>query len=240
MKAIITFHSIDNSGSVLSYPPKDFSELLESLARSNLPVINLTDLLDNKIKKGIAITFDDGMRSVFTEALPVLKDYNVPAHLYLTTGVVGRDNKWPTQPEHAPVYDMLSWDELEKLQAAGVYIESHTNTHPDMRALSLPEIEDECNIADDLIEKRFARRPEYFAYPYGFKNNNVCDFARNRYKGTVTTEFRTINIHEDFAKLPRLDAYYLQPKWLITNLDGSFSKAYLALRGWLRTIRGTQ
>ncbi len=240
MKAIITFHSIDDSGSVLSFPPKAFANLLDCLAASNIPVINLTELLDSNTSNGVALTFDDGMKSVYTEALPVLREHNVPAHLYLTTSVVGKDNKWPTQPAHASIFEMLSWDEIGKLQEAGVYIESHTNTHPDMRALSLTEMEDECDLSDRLIKERLGRQPEYFAYPYGFKTEQVCDFVRDRYKGSATTEFRVLCANEDSAKLPRLDAYYLKPKWLMQNLDSSISKSYLAFRGWLRTIRGTQ
>ncbi len=240
MKAIITFHSIDQSGSVLSYPPEKFVTLLESLSRSGIPVLSLDKLLLRDVNKGIAITFDDGMKSVFTEGLPVLQDFNMPAHLYLTTGAVGKSNQWSTQPACAPNFDMLNWDEIEKLQAGGVYIDSHTNNHPDMRMLSLAEIEDECETADELIKKRLGRHPQYFAYPYGYKNDQVCEFARNRYKATVTTAFRVLNSNEDYAKLPRLDAYYLQPEWLIKNLNSTLSRGYLSLRGLIRTVRGKQ
>ncbi|VAW92792.1 hypothetical protein MNBD_GAMMA23-360 [hydrothermal vent metagenome] len=240
MKAIITFHSLDQSGSVLSYPPKLFANLLDSLTRSEVPILSLDELLLDETKAGITFTFDDGMKTVFTEALPILQDFNVPAHLYLTTGAVGKDNRWPTQPASAPGFEMLAWDEIEKLHAANIYIDSHTNSHPDMRTLSQDELEDECGIADKLIEERLGRQPQYFAYPYGYKNSHVCDFSRNRYKATVTTDFRVLCSTEDCATLPRLDAYYLQPKWLIKNLNSPLSKSYIALRGWIRTVRGKQ
>jgi peptidoglycan/xylan/chitin deacetylase (PgdA/CDA1 family) len=37
---------------------------------------------------GIAITFDDGYRSVYTTALPILREYNIPATVYLTVETV--------------------------------------------------------------------------------------------------------------------------------------------------------
>jgi len=240
MKAILTFHSIDTSGSVLSYPPKAFASLLDELGNSGLPVLGLDELLLQETEKGITITFDDGMRSVFTAALPVLRDYAVAAHLFLTTYAIESNNQWPGQPRKAPEFDMLTWDEIERLHDAGVYIDSHTHSHPDMRRLSDGEMLDECEMADDLIGKRLGRRPQYFAYPYGYKNEAVCNYIRNRYQGAVTTEFRTLSSCEDGAQLPRLDSYYLQNHWLQRNLDSSLSRMYLAVRGTLRTLRGTQ
>lgn len=240
MKAIVTFHSLDWSGSVLSYPPDAFDELLGSLAESGLPVLSLDDLLKDNTTSGVALTFDDGMRSVYTSALPILKDHGVSAHLYLTTGAVGKNNKWPTQPDSAPDFDMLNWNEIEALHKGGVYIDSHTHTHPDMRALTRSEMEDECETADELIEKRLGRRPRYFAYPYGYSNVDVRDFARTRYRATVTTELRSLEKSDDTAMLPRLDSYYLKGRWLRRNLDGILPGMYLTLRGTLRTLRGTQ
>lgn len=240
MKAIITFHSIDTSGSVLSYPPKAFARLLDALDESGLPVLDLDALLRAETKTGIALTFDDGIRSLYSEALPILRDHALPAHLYLTTAAVGKTNRWPTQPEDAPGFDMLTWDEIEQLHDAGVCIDSHTHSHPDMRKLDTGEMQQECETADMLIEKRLGRRPQYFAYPYGYKNDSVCNYVRNRYRATVTTELRMLGPHEDAANLPRLDSYYLQAGWLQSNLDSSLAGIYLLLRGWLRTLRGTQ
>jgi peptidoglycan/xylan/chitin deacetylase (PgdA/CDA1 family) len=240
MKAIITFHSIDDSGSVLSFSEERFERLLKSLHQSALPVLNLDDLLADDIKKGVALTFDDGMRSLYNAALPILREYDVPAHLYLTTAAIDKDNRWATQPDDAPGFDMLNWDEIEALHATGVVIDSHTHNHPDMRKISRDEMQEECDMADDLIEQRLGRRPQYFAYPYGYKNNSVSDFVRERYKATVTTELRMLNGHEDVANLPRLDSYYLKNNWLQDNLANTAGRAYLSLRSLMRTMRGTQ
>jgi len=240
MKAIITFHSIDNSDSVLSYKSASFADLIRSLSESDIPILNLNELLNPTVTKGVSITFDDGMKSVFTEALPILRDFDIPAHLYLTTSVINKNNQWATQPSGAPYFEMLSWDEIEELHSSGIYIESHTNTHPDMRQLNYSELENECSLSDNLIEQRLGRRPEHFAYPYGYSNKVVNDYVRNRYKTTVTTEFRILSDNDDSARLPRLDSYYLQPKWLRRNIFKPQSNMYLKLRGWMRTVRGSQ
>ena len=240
MRAIFTFHSIDEKGSVISCLPRYFSMLLEQLAARNIPVLSLGMLLKSGIRKGVAITFDDGMSSVYRNALPVIREHGVPAHLFLATDAVDSDRPWPRDAVNGPVFDMLSWNELEKLHEGGVLIESHTHTHPDMRTLTAGQMEEECETADNKIETRLGRRPEYFAYPFGFHNTMVRDFVRQRYQGTVTTELRRLGMNEDRAALPRIDTYYLQSGMYIRHIDSLAMRGYLAFRNILRTLKGSQ
>ena len=84
MKAILTFHSIDARGSVLSFPPATFARMIAEILDSDVNICSLDQLLSPNIDNALAITFDDGMRSVYKNALPVLKDAKVPSHLYLS------------------------------------------------------------------------------------------------------------------------------------------------------------
>lgn len=240
MRAILTFHSIDDSGSVISYKPAFFSGLLASLARKQIPVYDLGTLLSKEHEQGVAITFDDGMRSLYDNALPVLKEHKVPAHLFLTTGAIERGLPWPEQPAGIPSFDMLNWDQLGQLHDAGVYIEGHTHSHPDMRKIPVSRMQEECGRADELITERIGRRPEYFAYPYGFHNSAARDFVNKRYRGTVTTELRHLSASDRPAILPRIDTYYLQSDWAIRNVDSLLMTLYLQARSRLRALKGSQ
>jgi len=240
MRAIFTFHSVDDKGSVISCRPQYFALLLEMLAARDIPVLSLGTLLKPKTLKGVAITFDDGMRSVYQNALPIIREHGVSAHMFLATDAVGSDRPWPRNAANGPTFDMLNWGELGKLHEHGVLIESHTHTHPDMRALTAEQMEEECEKADDLIETRLGRRPVYFAYPFGFHNKPVRDFVRQRYQGTVTTELRTLGRQENSAAIPRIDTYYLQSEMYIRNIDSLAIRGYLAVRNILRTLKGSQ
>jgi peptidoglycan/xylan/chitin deacetylase (PgdA/CDA1 family) len=203
-------------------------------------VCDLATLLDPHTRAGVAITFDDGMRTVFENALPVLRDHGAQAHVFVATGAIDSNSRWPRGEPGIPAYEMLSWDELEQLQAAGIHIESHTHSHPDMRSLTTAQMQDECDRADTLIEQRLGQRPRFFAYPFGYHDPLVRDFARARYPGTVTTELRPLGRQEDSAALPRLDSYYLCSGWRIRHLDSVPVRRWLALRNVLRNLRGSQ
>ncbi len=45
------------------------------------------------LEKSVVITFDDGWKSIYTEVFPVVKNYNIPITIYLTSDIVGRDDK---------------------------------------------------------------------------------------------------------------------------------------------------
>lgn len=240
MRAILTFHSIDDSGSVVSCSPKIFAHLLAVLAERKIPVCSLETLLRPETRRGVAITFDDGMRSVYRYAMPVISDYGAAAHVFITTNAVGDNMNWPRQPADIPSFEMLDWSEIEKLHSAGVAIESHTHTHPDMRTLTQEQMEDECGTADAMIEKYLGRRPAYFAYPFGYHGQQARLFAGSRYQGAVTTELRMLGQCEDTAAIPRIDSYYLQSAALISHIDSLPVKGYLAARNVLRNWKGSQ
>jgi peptidoglycan/xylan/chitin deacetylase (PgdA/CDA1 family) len=217
-----------------------FGVLLKTLHDKQIPVHDLDTLLDPQTRRGVALTFDDGMRSVYEAALPVLREYAVPAHVFITTGAIDQDQPWPVQPADIPSFDMLNWNQLEVLQDAGVLIESHTHSHPDMRTLNKEQMEQECAAADDAIEQRLGRRPKYFAYPFGYHNAKARAVAARLYRGAVTTELRELGSGEDRAALPRLDSYYLQAETRIRGIDSALMKAYFIFRSRLRTLRGSQ
>ena len=235
MRAVLTFHSIDDSGSVLSFAPARFAELVESLARSGVQVVAFDDLL--RLREGIAITFDDGMATIHRHALPVLRAHGFPAHLFLTTGAVGKDNMWPSQPRAAPRFDMLAWPQVEDCAAQGMLVESHTAGHPDLRSLDDARIIDECRVADDMIEQRLGRRPRLFAYPYGHADERVRRAVAGRYAACFSTRLDYLRDQADLADLPRLDTYFLRAPTLFRHVLSAPVHSYIALRAVIRRLR---
>ena len=174
-RAVLTFHGVDDRAGALSYPPADFEALLATLAAASVPIVSLDALLATDTTSGVSLTFDDGMRSVFDVALPILRRHGAPAHLFLRTGAVGGATA------EASACPTLDWDQINLLAEGGVAIESHTHSHQDLRVLSDAEIDAECAMADTLIERHVGQRPRYFASIRllqpprgGARRNKVC------------------------------------------------------------------
>jgi peptidoglycan/xylan/chitin deacetylase (PgdA/CDA1 family) len=236
LRAVITFHSIDDAGDVLSYPPRMFDAFLAALERSRLAVVDLDTLLDPATARGVALTFDDGMRSVFAAALPVLRDHAAPAHLFLATGSVADG----ATSHGSGRFEMLDWDTIMRLHEGGVAIESHTHGHRDCRTLSDAEIDDECATAEALIERYVGRRPRYFAYPFGYHDRRVRRRIGPRYAAAFTTALAPLSRNPDRSRLPRVDAYYLQAPLWYRHLDAPLMRGYLWLRRALRILKGSE
>jgi peptidoglycan/xylan/chitin deacetylase (PgdA/CDA1 family) len=111
--AILTYHSIDDSGSVISTSPRIFAEQMRILSELDADVVGI-DKIVHRTDEGptrkpmIAITFDDGFRNVYEHGLPVLRQYGFPATIFLVTDYCGRLNSWPSQTPGIAAQPLLS------------------------------------------------------------------------------------------------------------------------------------
>ena len=91
---ILCYHRV-GTGGIPYYSELDAKEFDKQMRflRSRYRVLPLEQLLreiaDPSAKsQGVALTFDDGYRGLYTEALPILTKYKIPATVYLTAGAI--------------------------------------------------------------------------------------------------------------------------------------------------------
>jgi peptidoglycan/xylan/chitin deacetylase (PgdA/CDA1 family) len=78
-------------------PATAFEKHMEYLTSGNFSICTLSTLVrclhEQRPfpKHAVAITFDDGFRNNVTTAYPILEKYQVPATIFLTTGLIGTD-----------------------------------------------------------------------------------------------------------------------------------------------------
>jgi peptidoglycan/xylan/chitin deacetylase (PgdA/CDA1 family) len=114
--------------------------------------------------KDIAITFDDGLKSVRTLAAPILKDYAIPWTFFPVS-------EW-SDKKHAWCEDLvLDWRDMEALMKDGAELGSHSATHPDFTKIDQQRVVDELGESRDTIEKRLGFAPKTFAIPFGQSGN---------------------------------------------------------------------
>jgi peptidoglycan/xylan/chitin deacetylase (PgdA/CDA1 family) len=142
--------------------------------------------------KPIVITFDDGDRSAFDYAYPILKKHGFKATLFVVTSEVGK--KWDR-------VDCLGWDELRRLQQSGVFtIQSHSHDlHRKVKTsegmlpifvaarLGLYEMPGAASWAEgvyrdlhrskQLIEEHLGNKVTCLSWPYGFGDAELDSVA---------------------------------------------------------------
>lgn len=239
MKAIFTYHSIDDSGSVISVDRATFRRHMEWLAASGKAVYALDRLLHADWSgDAVAITFDDAFANFATEAWPILRDLDLAVTVFVPTDHVGSTNAWEDSGRSdIPQFPLLDWGGIGRLSEAGVRIGSHTRTHADLRRLDGERLADELVASADRIAAETGIRPATFAYPYGRSTPGARDAVAKCYSFAVTTELRYVDPNDDPHRLPRLDSYYLRRPGRIEGIGTTTMERYLAVRRGLRAAR---
>ena len=239
MKAILTYHSIDGSGSVISLAPDVFRRQMEWLARSQVRTLTLGDLgTAPEDEDAVALTFDDGFVNFDRTVAPIISDLGLPATLFVVTNRVGLDNRWNGVSDgRVPALPLLDWTALGRLVEDGVALGSHTRSHPDLRSLSGDRLADELAESSAVIAREVGAEPEAIAYPYGGWDERVTAGAREYYRMGLTTGLRAIDPGDDPICLPRLDMYYFrEPDQLEAWGTGWFGR-HLWIRRQARSLR---
>jgi len=235
--SILTYHSLDRSGSVISIAPEAFQAQMVWLEESGAPVVPLEAV--QATPGAVAITFDDGFRNFYEHAFPVLQRYRFPATVFVVSDFCGRRNDWPTQPRNSgiPLLDLMGWDELQEISRAGIVIGSHTATHPFLSRLSAGEISREISTSKAKIEDRLGKPAAAFAYPYGDFTPPVRAAVASQFGLACGTRLAFLSGGDDPLALPRLDMYYLQNPFWFRGLGSFRGKAYVGARGLVRGLR---
>lgn len=133
----------------------DFIEQMEWLAENGR----------GSTSKSVKIVFDDGWRSNYEIAYPILKKLGFAATFFVTIGNIGK-------PE------MMTWDELKELADNGMTIGSHNMTHRPPVEFSDEEIEYEMKESKRILEEKLERPVDAFSSPTGFYDKRIISIAR--------------------------------------------------------------
>jgi peptidoglycan/xylan/chitin deacetylase (PgdA/CDA1 family) len=152
--------------------PRAFEAQMTALAEGGYQVLSLEEVL--QVVRGerpasprtVALTFDDGYRSLLDHALPVLERLGFKATFFVVTDRVGGTNAWDARHGDAP-RSLMGWSEIETLLARGMDIGSHSRTHPFLPELKEPELQDEIGRSREAIRERLGSTVRFFSYPHG-------------------------------------------------------------------------
>jgi len=178
--------------------PAAFEAQMKALKDHGITVISMQDLLawkrgeKNIPPRSAIITFDDGWKSQYEVAWPIMKKYGYPFTMFIYTegvrgGALGGG-------------EAITWEQLGDMRDNGVDIEAHSATHQDLREghnimlastggkrtrakLTGPQyeqwVQNEVVGCKQLLEQRLGIKVNCFAVPFGNYNEHVKELARN-------------------------------------------------------------
>ena len=244
---ILTYHAVTDvaRSTPLAISPGRFAAQMAALAQEGYRAAPLSQLIgplregrpERLPQRTVAITFDDGYRSVLETAAPILRAHGFTATLFLVTGACGAASGRRPAPPWQPPWPMLNWDEIGTLAAGGFELGAHTQTHPALPHLSPAEAEREMVESKIEIARQTGQEVRAFAYPYGACSVGVVALARRHFDLACGARLGLAGPRSDLFDLERVDAHYLTPDRLAGRLETSPARTYLAVRRVLRRAR---
>ncbi|MBN1679550.1 MAG: polysaccharide deacetylase family protein [Anaerolineae bacterium] len=185
----------------LSVTPDHFADQLAWLQAEGYTTITLADLvlaLDNGNplpRKPVVLTFDDGYTDAYDNAFRLLRRYDMIGTFFVVTDWLD---------EQRPGY--LTWDQAREMAAAGMSIQSHSRSHPDLA----DGCDYDCLVYQILgsvetIEAEIGERPLFFCYPSGRYNRDVQTvLSQVGILAAVTTHGSTLHVSDRLLELARV------------------------------------
>ena len=179
---------------------KDFENHLRFLTENKFQVLTLTEALnylesDEPLRKTVVLSIDDGYKSFYENALPLLKKYKMPATLFINTETVGSN-------------DYMSWLQLKEAMVANVEIGNHTHTHRYFLNESVKTryatFEKEILTSQTIIADHLNVTPSIFAYPFGeFDEGMKAVVKKLNFRCAVAQYSGVLHLDMDSYQLPR-------------------------------------
>jgi len=181
---------------------------LNYLKQHGHPVIPLRSLITYLQGRGpapptraVVITADDGHQSVFTDMLPIAREYELPVTLFI----------YPSAISNARY--AMTWEELAMLQRTGLFeIQSHTYWHPNFkterRRLSPAAYRTFATLQyvkpRTVLRDKLGIEADSIAWPFGIHDDELTGMAREAgYIAGFTLDSRVVVGREDLMTLPR-------------------------------------
>jgi peptidoglycan/xylan/chitin deacetylase (PgdA/CDA1 family) len=170
---IVAYHSIVPNavpGDPYALTAQALREHVLWLLDSGFEIVPLSALVERLRPAGsgrggrrVVLTFDDGYRDFATHAVPVLRDFGLPATVFLVTGLLGKAAAWSAGGSGAA---LMTEAEVRACVGRGIRLGSHTCTHADLPTLGEEalrrELSDSRRRMEELGEDFFA-----LSYPWG-------------------------------------------------------------------------
>jgi peptidoglycan/xylan/chitin deacetylase (PgdA/CDA1 family) len=195
--AVLALHALAPARREMAVRPERFREQVLALKQAGwrcLPLDEFLRVMSGGAPPGVpsvAFTFDDGYRSVYEHALPVLAEAGFHATVFLTVDFLDGKIRPPWRSTHpalvaeytveAEHFQPMEWRQARELAASRAFrIGSHSLSHPLMGRLDAKTAARELRDSRGAIEDRLGIAVTAFSYPYGVRRYGAYSEATER------------------------------------------------------------
>ena len=164
-RSVLTYHEILPSGSQYLY------RVTQAQFQEHLSLLASSASRPSSGEQSPLITFDDGHRSNFEQAFPLLEQFGLKAIFFVLAGCVGKSDKY------------LLWEQARQMVAAGHRVQSHGWSHRLLTQCGPNDLELELTRSKHELENHLGVEVDAISAPGGRWNDRVVDAcARAGYK----------------------------------------------------------
>lgn len=204
----------------LSVTPEAFAEQMAYLRDNGYTTIDLYDLslaITNQAQlpdKPIVLTFDDGYLDAYENAFPVLVANGQKGTFCVITEFLDQGRE-----------GYLTWDMVSEMAGAGMRIESHSRTHPDLTTLTADGLIWEIQGPQETLAAHLGYTPRYFCYPGGdYNEQTLAMLGQLDLWGALTTangSWHGFNDRFEWTRIRVRNDTTLEEFAAITDLEGT-------------------
>ncbi|EBA4960261.1 carbohydrate transporter [Salmonella enterica] len=213
---VLMYHHVSRCPGLVTLSPETFREQMKWLAENNWKTVTSDDMeffyQGGKLpRKSVMLTFDDGYLDNWLCVYPVLKEFNLRAHIFLVTGLIGEGPiRFSQKGEYshreceqriAQGYAddvMLRWSEVREMLRSGL-VEFHVLTHSHTRWDKMfSSRQEQCrHLRQDILEgkiclaEKTGKYSKHLCWPEGYYNADYIRIAEELgFSYLYTTERR--------------------------------------------------
>jgi len=136
-----------------------FKEHLKLIESNEIHFVNPKnfeiELKNNKKKRKVLLTIDDGFSSFYKNAWPILKEKKIPFILFVSTREVGS-------------YNYMSWKQIKEISKESfVEIGNHSHTHEYLVDENYEFIKRDIEKSMSIFKENLGKNSIFFSYPFG-------------------------------------------------------------------------
>jgi peptidoglycan/xylan/chitin deacetylase (PgdA/CDA1 family) len=211
---VLMYHSFDRGSADLTVDGWQLDRQLTWLRENNIEIVTTSELVsflhgERKLPARVAVvTIDDGDKSVYKVAWPVLRKNKARFTLGLPTKLMQENKK----------HRMLTWDQVREMVASGLCeVGSHGHEHKSIVHFSDVRAKRELETSRDILERETGQRPEAYFYPLGSFDARTSEIVekvgyRAAFKATGAPVARNCN---SLYSIPRVGIVHRDTVWTL-------------------------